>query len=176
MDDYMTKPIDPDILFAALRKRIKLKKGAPATRESVAAPCDLLPEGRKGKSDPRLLTSSQEAIDVEEFLRRLGGNEKLLLKILEDFCGIHGNTVDGIKSAVDSGDTEQAFKLVHGLKGTAGNISAKELELAASELEMGIMKKGDEKIAALVDHLDEALKQVLRSKETLNRIMENRRS
>ncbi len=61
----------------------------------------------------------------------MGGNTKLLRKILRDFYTDHASDVPAIQSALDSRNFEQARRLAHTVKGIAAN----ELRESAGRLE-----------------------------------------
>ncbi|MCE3608113.1 response regulator [Massilia sp. P8910] len=128
MNDYLSKPIEPAILYTVLAAWIH----ADPTR--VAA--ESAPPPDEGDV-PRHLPG----IDVEAALERLGHNGPLLTRLLtmfaKDFTGSH----DAIVQAVDSGELDNAALLVHKVKGAAGNLSAQQLFVAAGELEQCLMTK-----------------------------------
>jgi len=74
---------------------------------------------------------------------RVGGNQKLYLKLLRQFADQQGPAVEQISAALSFGDTALAERLAHTLKGVAGNIGAKPIQLAAGSLEKLIREKAD---------------------------------
>ena len=85
---------------------------------------------------------------------------------------MHRDAADRIISAIKKKDRKSAQQLAHSLKGTAANLSAKHLHLAARELEAAIKENLEDKISILMEDVDEALRAVMESTERLNRIME----
>ena len=71
MNDYVSKPVDPDRLLAALVRWVRPRPGLDPEKPSGAAPKDLLEQ--------------LPGIDIEAALKRLMGNRKLLIKLLCDF-------------------------------------------------------------------------------------------
>jgi PAS domain S-box-containing protein len=125
MNGHVTKPIDPDQLFATL----------PGAAESFA---ETAPEAEG-------LPKSLPGFDLEDGLKRLQWNEKLYRKLLLDFGAKYTGIADEIRQALDTKDFEQAHSLVHNLKGLAGNLAATDLQTAAVEMEKrvrGGLKKG----------------------------------
>lgn len=59
-------------------------------------------------------------INVDEALRRMLGNEGLLLKFLGKFC--EDESYNKLVAAMESGDRKEAFIAAHTLKGLAGNL------------------------------------------------------
>lgn len=103
---------------------------------------------------------SKEYIDVDDALKRVGGNEALYKKLLGRF--IEGNYLEPICSAIQSGDMEEAAKSAHTLKGVSANLSLVKIQLASVELEHAI-KDGlghNELLETLKQAFDATLEQV----------------
>ncbi len=133
MDDHVTKPIDPDQLFATLQKWIKPDKKRVHTEQPIvsteaAARGVFAPEAEK-------FPNSLPGFDLEDGLKRLQLNEGLYRKLLLDFGAKYAGAADEIRQALDAKDFEQAHSLVHNLKGLAGNLAATDLQAAAVEME-----------------------------------------
>jgi HPt (histidine-containing phosphotransfer) domain-containing protein len=113
MDGYLSKPIDPTMLYAALEH-----ESAPRTAASgTAAP------------------SSSGSIDRAQMMDRLGGDEQLFVDVVRLFLADCPARVADIKAAVDQRDAERIRLTAHALKGAAGNLSAAGLFEAARTLE-----------------------------------------
>ena len=63
------------------------------------------------------------------------GNKRLYRKLLLDFGAQYIETASDIRTALEAKDFEQVHSLVHNLKGLAGNLEAKDLQVAAVNLE-----------------------------------------
>ena len=140
MDDYLSKPIDPDKLYAILLKRIK-----PGERE-VSLPREKPFLDKEEITLPEVLPG----IDIEDGLRRVGGNRGLFSSLLKAFHRDYRDTTATIKQALIGNDSELAERGAHTIKGLAGNLSANELRGAAAILEENI-RKGH------LDNIDEVL-------------------
>lgn len=68
---------------------------------------------------------SDAGIDVEGLVKRFMGNEALAEKFLKKFLG--DESFGRLKTAIEEGNCEDAFKAVHTLKGVAGNLGLIEL-------------------------------------------------
>jgi CheY-like chemotaxis protein len=142
MNDYVTKPIEPTQLWTALVHWIK-----PGERE--------LPEGfreevESGAGEPgELVIPEIEGIDAADGLNRVGGNRKLFLSLLGKFVRDFAGSAEEIRKCLEDGDAATAERLAHTVKGASGNIGAKILQKAATELD-DVLKKGegDEKLLA----------------------------
>ncbi len=156
MNDYVTKPIVPKDLWAALAKWIK-----PGDRK--------LPEGFKkqgdktgSQTDDTIVLPVVDGLNIEEGLSHVSGNKKLYLSLLTKVRDGYGDTVKEIKEAVEKGDRELSVRLAHTVKGVAGNIGAKEVQQAAAVVEAALkeesekddqLEKLDEVLSALIENL-----------------------
>jgi len=166
MNDHVTKPIDPDQLFASLVKWIKpsaAAKGLPAPEgPAAAAPSEHDP----AVPDENDLPDSLPGFDLTAGLARIMGNKRLYRKLLLDFGANYGGAANEIRQALEAGDFEQAHSLVHNIKGLAGNLEALDLKTAAVNIEILVKGQSEEtvdekqlqdKIAALEYALAQAL-------------------
>ncbi|MES1254549.1 MAG: response regulator, partial [Acidobacteriota bacterium] len=121
MDGYLSKPIDPTLLFATVENEFQPSAeplpAPPATPPAAAAP------------------ASVAALDVEGLRHRLGGDEKLLADVLLVFREDCPARLAAIKAAVEARDAKRISSSAHALKGAAGNLSATGLFEAARTLE-----------------------------------------
>ncbi len=131
MDDYLSKPIDQDKLYAMLLQWIK-----PGTRD-----ISLIREKTVGRNDDVPLPQELPGIDMAAGLGRVGGNRKLYIKLLVDFANKYGSVAEEIAGLIKSGDLRTAERIAHTIKGTAGNLSATGIQAVAQELESVIAGK-----------------------------------
>lgn len=82
----------------------------------------------------------------DEVLARLGGMEKLIVKLLLKYP--NDVTCDQMNRAMDAGDAAEAFRAVHTLKGLALNLGFSRLAEAASALSEAL-RPGTEPTPAL---------------------------
>ena len=121
MNDHITKPIDPHILYNALIKHIK----GEATANSIA---EFAEQNATADGDAPFQI---EGVDVVNGLKRVAGKQDLYFKLLKTFVDNYtGATAKAQKLVVEKNVPELAA-LMHTIAGVAGNIGIKELyELA----------------------------------------------
>jgi two-component system sensor histidine kinase/response regulator len=150
MNDHISKPIDPANLFETVGRFYKSKD-----RAVTAKPADTnSPPPGNGLPDI-------EGLDVKDGLNRVRGNQNLYLKLLRQFAEQQGPVAGEIATALSRGDTVLAGRLAHTLKGVAGNIGAKPLQVASGDLEKLIKEQaapaeietGRQKVSVLLDPL-----------------------
>jgi len=110
MDGYLSKPIDPRLLFAVV------EQGAAGT---VA----------------RELRRSDGPVDFAALLERLGGDVDLVADVTRRFLEYCPAGVSAIKAAIADHDANAVRTTAHALKGAAANLSARGLSEAAQTLE-----------------------------------------
>ena len=70
-----------------------------------------------------------------EALEFLGGEEDLLLELIEILAGQLDADVERVRASLAGGDTEEVVAEAHRLKGAVGAIAGKRLAAVAQELE-----------------------------------------
>jgi PAS domain S-box-containing protein len=170
MNGHVTKPIEPDQLFAALQEWIKPN----AERAAVQAPPapDEHPEAVQRTMDTDELPESLPGFNLAAGLTRLGGNKKLYRKLLLDFGAKYTGVAAEIGAALEAKDLKQAHSLVHNIKGLAGNLEATELQSAAIEMEKLVKDaspeaSSEEQLNQKYMDLENALNNALQSVQTL---------
>ena len=141
MDDHISKPVDPEVLYATLRKwgARHIAAVAPAapvapvasTAQGVAEP----PVGPARGDAMDKLQAALPMLDLRAALRRVAGNHKLYAELLQRFHDDQISIAEQLRSWIDQGDLPTAQRAAHTLKGVAGNIGAGKVALAAAHLE-----------------------------------------
>jgi signal transduction histidine kinase/CheY-like chemotaxis protein/sugar lactone lactonase YvrE len=130
MNDYVTKPVDPERLFAVLAAWIGSRFAPPGLPPpSAGAP------GPGSASDATPALAIDTAIDTGAALARLGGNRHLLTVLLDKFVEEFATTPAQLADAVAAGQVDRAALLVHKVKGAAGNLSMAQLHRCSDVLE-----------------------------------------
>jgi two-component system sensor histidine kinase/response regulator len=177
MNGHVTKPIDPDQLFATLQKWIK-----PVTKRTVVqrSPTRDAPAGA-GQTLPKEdeLPASLAGFDLTAGLARLMGNKRLYRKLLLDFGAGYGGVAGDIRKALAAKDFAQAHSLVHNLKGLAGNLEATGLQAAAVAMEKLVKGQAaetasDRELKQKLKELESALEQALNAVQTLGPMAEKK--
>jgi two-component system sensor histidine kinase/response regulator len=134
MVDFVTKPIQPDELWAALRRWIK-----PRMESGGIVPAPAF-ETSPGKGIPGGL-QSVDGLDTAAGMKRVLGKAALYVSMLRKFVAGQNNAVDAIAMALDGGDWGTAERLAHTTKGVAGNIGAGVVQAQAAAVEESIRER-----------------------------------
>jgi signal transduction histidine kinase/CheY-like chemotaxis protein/HPt (histidine-containing phosphotransfer) domain-containing protein len=156
MNDHIRKPIDPAQLYDVLARWVTLRanNGSQMKARVTAASAQNEPV-----SD--LLPGSLPGIDMADGLRRVGGNSRLyrtiLLKLRSDFADASGKVAHLLKS----GQIDEATRVVHSLKGVAGNVGAADLYAKAALVESGLRQGPQDDTRVAIEQLDAAIRVVM---------------
>jgi len=133
-NDFVTKPVDPVQLYAALARWL-----SPA---SVAAPAPTTDAGAiEG-------LPSIEGLDIADGVARMDGRTDAYLRIVRRFAELHRDDVDKVRESLERNEREAAVLIAHSLKGAAGNIAAADLFNAAGNLEAAMRHAEDDAVVA----------------------------
>ena len=121
MDDYLAKPIKLDDIRDTLSRWLKT-----AFTEK---------ETGYGASPQEPVRETQAVFDPGQMLQNIGGDQALVYQLVQLFLERHADIMSDIRQALADGDIQTVERAAHTLKGTAGNLCAPEVALAASQLE-----------------------------------------
>jgi two-component system sensor histidine kinase/response regulator len=143
MNEHVSKPVDPQRLLSVLGRFIRADILAARVEavEPVADEDQPLP-----------------GIDLADAMRRLGGNRELLDRVYAEFCEHYGGAAAEI-AAFGPERMAESKRLVHTIKGVAGNIGAKRIYQTAVALEAAFNAGGEfaEPLVQFADALAECV-------------------
>jgi len=131
INDYVPKPIDPYQLYNTLVKWIKPE-----------ITYDIKEAQKSTVSEQTIFSHKLPGINIEAGLRRIHGDEKLYQRLLLDFLRNNIDIYVDLKAAFINQDMEKCKKIIHTIKGLAGNLSAEELFIQSQNVEHEL-KKGN---------------------------------
>ncbi len=129
MQDYVCKPIEPNLLYDAILRQIK--SGAKSADAAIIAADTIR---LAAKSD------NVKKCNVVEDIRKTIGCDEVYIEVLADFITLYSDTPEKLDAFALDKDTSAAAALSHSLRGLLGTIGAKELYGLASELEKAFLK------------------------------------
>ncbi|MRV70738.1 response regulator [Duganella sp. FT92W] len=156
MNDFIAKPFDVAHLFATLARWVKVKNPQQVDVAAVAQPEETLP--------------MIPGLKMEAALQRVGGNVKLMRKLLARFAETQIDVVQRIGDAIENNDLAAATREAHTIKGLAGNIGASGVADSAGRLEHmlahGTVEGRDDAMAGLTLELQEVVGVILLALDT----------
>jgi len=184
MDDYVTKPLEPRVLFNAIDRwaqSLDSKKisdveiiqddnlqdfsadlGRDWLGENIPAASGLTLEPvsiSRADSLPEKLPA-----DLESALFRFGDDRDFMKEMCQEFNDHLPERIDEFKSALNDGDINSLCRLAHNLKGVSLNFNAEPLAEAAAKLEICGRQENLAEAPALVEQVE---KEITRLQEYL---------
>lgn len=155
MDDYISKPIDPDILIA------KLQKWIPYT---ITETEEEIPMDQRNATDLHNNTV-EEPIDLPALRDVFGADPDDEAMLFDVFFETSLEDLQKLEQSLESNDIEAWTNAAHKLKGSAANIRAKPMAEACLQAEKNAGASVEEKQAYLdqIRHLREQLQTHLSS-------------
>jgi two-component system, sensor histidine kinase and response regulator len=139
MNDHVSKPIEPEILFATLLRWAKAQMGQMSEKQAT-----------RGEATEEIILPDIDGLDFAGGLKRLAGNKRLFRNLLVQFASKQADLHAQISAAVTSGNPKVVEGIVHSIKGVAGNIGLTRIFAAAEKLERAIREE-DTAVQALTE-------------------------
>jgi CheY-like chemotaxis protein len=155
MNDYISKPVAPEVLAGKLEKWLKTvsKSGPNAATEDPAAPM-AKPDEQPEPDDPL------EIFDRSAFVHRMMGDEDLADMIITGFLEDMPGQMRILRNMVQQNQVQQVRAQAHKIKGAAGNVSTSVFQQTAHAMETAA-KVGDmEALHRLQPELEQKFQQV----------------
>ncbi len=160
MNDHLTKPVNPDRLYACLMEWLQ-----PEERHEPLSFGEEFTPPAVSELFPRL-----PPFDIPAALSRINGNGTLLRKLLLIFGETYPSAAQELRQLLGGKELQEAQRLAHSLKGTAGTLEARELSAAAAAVEQAIKDgRPHDEIDPLIVTLEAALIPALNAAESLAR-------
>jgi CheY-like chemotaxis protein len=175
MDDYITKPIEPSVLFNVLDRWTQLDLPENANTVGPVADYSMQENLISGDWDNGLFGESLETgerdihasspepepatpsralpMDLEMAIYRFGGDRAFLQEMSEEFKNGFPTRLNDLKAAIQDGDINRLSRLAHNLKGSALNFSAEPIASIAARLELCGTHENIHEAPSLVDQL-----------------------
>lgn len=148
MNDYLTKPVNPEMLYATLEKWLPgelrrnparekpsedmrwvdlqadslLANAAVITKDNASASDEDCSVNRLRAMQARMKGQHSPAINIEAGLATVGNNRKLYLELLLRFVEHYGDSPVRLRAMLRGGDLNAAARMAHTVKGVAANL------------------------------------------------------
>ncbi|MBV8674584.1 MAG: response regulator, partial [Acidobacteriaceae bacterium] len=145
MNDHVSKPIDPDALFATLARWTHPASSNGARPAGHApAPPSVVPE--------------IDGVDTASGLRRVADNKQLYRSLLGQFAEKQADAGARMLNALQRGDIKLAEQIAHTVKGVSGNLGITKIQFSAARVERAFREK-DTGLPTILAEFDWLLRQ-----------------
>ena len=151
MNEHLPKPVVVENLYELLAR---LTDRPPETGSTD----DCSREEHDSRLEP--FPEQLPGITIDTALKRVNGNKRLLKQLIRIFVQEHQGMPDEIRHLIADNELTAAGRLIHGLKGVAGNLSADRLQIAAANLETALKNQDSVAAGSLLPLLEAALAEV----------------
>lgn len=137
MDDYLSKPIDPEKLFEKIHKFFA-------------------EEDKNLKANKDHLTEDQEypLFDKELFYSRMANDQELIEELINIFFKTAPEGLKDLKLLIDNSDIPLIKRKAHMLKGSLGNLSALKAAKLAQKIEESVEDSSMDLVKTVYDELE----------------------
>ncbi|MCG7988848.1 MAG: transporter substrate-binding domain-containing protein [Candidatus Thiodiazotropha lotti] len=157
MDDYLSKPIDPDRLSSTLLAWLPIDDRPLSDIQPVL-----------GQVHAYDLPDTVEGIDLKWGTNRVGGNQRLYVKLLLEFQQRYQDSAIQVSDLLRSNERDTLKRLLHTLQGVSGSIGANRLQEATRTLLDAILDPSDEhQISNLIETFEKQVSIVFDSIQIL---------
>jgi len=162
MNDYITKPVDVQALYAMLVKWLPKKTEGAVSPQNTNRPVAEI------SVEDMTLPDTLEGFDLVDGLERMLGRPELYLKFMLKLVEDHGDDARLVRESLKKGDFDIAHRLAHTTKGVSGNLSANDLYAVATKLSDAI-KRGDKSLDELLDAFETELNRAVAAVRSLRK-------
>jgi CheY-like chemotaxis protein len=165
MNAVVTKPINPEDLWKALLRWVKVREGMGAPQLLGKPSMSLSDTSPSVEEAPLMLgLRSIAGLDVDLGLARTTNNPDFYAAMLRRFVSTQDDAVQKIQQAMETKDIVPAERIAHTLKAVAGNLGATLLPARADQLEWALRNGAPEQeVVHAIDQTLEALEQLMQA-------------
>ncbi|MBK7002161.1 MAG: response regulator [Rhodoferax sp.] len=143
MNAHVSKPIEPDALYAMLAHYYK--DSGPRTQD--------VPSGPISSEFPSLPLPLVDGLDTSAGLRRCGGKTALYLDLLAGFVRDYAQAADTLQQLLDAQDWPTAQRMAHTLKGMSATLGANAISAVCQTLETAFQEANADAARAALPEL-----------------------
>jgi two-component system sensor histidine kinase/response regulator len=169
MNDFLVKPIDPEELWAIVRRWVRTDRAAtaeaavPAQRAAQQPAQPQQPQQAGADGVPRNISG----LDTTLGLSRMMNKKPLYLAMLKRYASGQREAMLELRRALASADFETAERVAHTAKAVSGNVGATLVQEKAGALESALRERREgSQVEPLVAELDAAIAPLLEALDT----------
>jgi ammonium transporter, Amt family len=166
MTDYVTKPVNPELLFKTIRRCIEEGAAHKAHLEDANSGATAHVGNENPSAEGELL---DEVLNMNELNERCLGDRLFIGELLRIFVKKARSDAERLNDSIAAGRDEDIARVAHELKGSSGSVAAGRLCQAVAELEAAARMGSQHSYTALGERVAQELAQCERLIESLFR-------
>lgn len=146
MDDYLSKPIEPQEMLEKISKWVRSKTISPkpiaaknnSAKTEAASKKEPSPKNKNKIETISVQQDTAEAetpVDIKSAMARFGDDKDFYREMVNEFLSYVADQIKAIEEGAASGDADAVQKNAHSIKGAAGNLSAVRVQSLALTIE-----------------------------------------
>jgi signal transduction histidine kinase/DNA-binding NarL/FixJ family response regulator len=135
MDDFIAKPIKPDILIERLQPWLSIQLPVLPDQREIPIPSSDQSSVKGGLQERHMALPAEKNWDRKRALQFVGGDEPLLRDLAALFLQRNTLLLENIQKAIQNNDAEALHEAAHAYKGAVNHFSAIKIRDLALDLE-----------------------------------------
>ena len=167
MNDYLSKPINPELLAGALARWLKIPDERRQVAAKAAAPSPVRPTAALTGTTTEADLLALQSFDAAQGIYRIGGKAQAYRRQLSRFRDNYGDAAGQLQALIAEADLPAAQAYSHVLKGVCGTLSASALFACVTGLD-DLLKQGEPPQAEQIESLRQLLRQAMNEIDDLS--------
>ncbi len=169
MDDFLGKPIDPDLVLQSLRKHMRSNTAsAPSATPTPQVNAATMPK----QSEATVMPEGLKTLDFSVRKPDIARKKKSFVRVLKTYVRQSEGLLDALQADFEQADWKNLREKLHALKGASGNLAMMPLYESVQQAE-GVLREGE---TLSRDSLDEVGAWLTASVDDATRILDANRT